>query len=97
MPRGRSSTARDARGSGPGGPGSSFSESSRGRPRFAVCLTASHVRALHQPVAHNLRFVITALKVDNDLERIADHATNIAEDVIYLAEGEIIRHSGGEE
>lgn len=29
------------------------------------------------------------------LERIADHATNIAEDVIYLVEGEVIRHSGG--
>jgi phosphate transport system protein len=27
-----------------------------------------------------------------DLERIADHATNIAQDVIYLAEGEIARH-----
>jgi phosphate transport system protein len=26
------------------------------------------------------------------VERIADHATNIAEDVVYLAEGEIIRH-----
>ncbi len=31
--------------------------------------------------------------VSKSLERIADHATNIAEDVVYLVEGAIIRHS----
>jgi phosphate transport system protein len=35
------------------------------------------------------------LSVSRYLERMADHATNIAEDVIYLVEGHIVRHSGG--
>ncbi|MBI2890428.1 MAG: hypothetical protein HYY13_06540 [Nitrospirae bacterium] len=29
------------------------------------------------------------------IERIADHATNVAELVTYMIEGEIIRHTGG--
>src|SRR5262245_11043443 len=36
------------------------------------------VLALHRPVAAQLRFVITALKVDNDLERMGDAAESIA-------------------
>lgn len=37
---------------------------------------------------------ISYLSVSRYLERIADHATNIAEDVIYLVEKHIVRHSG---
>ena len=35
--------------------------------------------ALQQPVAVDLRLLIGALKINNDLERIGDHAVNIAE------------------
>ena len=37
--------------------------------------------------------LINLLLVSRHLERLADHATNIAEEVIYLIEGEIIRHA----
>ena len=40
--------------------------------------------ALHQPVAGDLRFIITALKVNNDLERMGDLAKNIAERALAL-------------
>ena len=36
--------------------------------------------------------LIALLMASNRLERIADHATNIAEDVIYMVEAEIVRH-----
>jgi phosphate transport system protein len=44
------------------------------------------VLALHQPVAHDLRFTAACLKIDNDLERIGDLAANIAKRAVSLAE-----------
>lgn len=43
-----------------------------------------HTLALHQPVAFDLRFVVAVLKINNDLERIADLAVNIAEQTRFL-------------
>jgi phosphate transport system protein len=42
--------------------------------------------ALQQPVASDLRFILAASKINNDLERIGDHAVNIAESAIKYAE-----------
>jgi phosphate transport system protein len=42
--------------------------------------------ALRQPMARDLRFIITALKIAPELERIGDLATNIADRAIELAE-----------
>ena len=44
------------------------------------------ILALHQPVAIDLRFIVAALKINNDLERIGDLAVNIAERTLFLAQ-----------
>ena len=44
------------------------------------------ILALHQPVAFDLRFIIVALKVNNDLERMGDQALNIAERINFLSD-----------
>jgi phosphate transport system protein len=46
------------------------------------------ILALQQPVAIDLRMILSALKINNDLERIGDHAVNIAESVFSLAKCE---------
>ena len=43
------------------------------------------ILALHQPVAVDLRFITAVIKINNDLERIADEAVNIARGVNYLS------------
>ena len=37
-------------------------------------------------------YLINLYTISRHLERLADHSTNIAEEVIYLIEGEIVRH-----
>ena len=44
------------------------------------------VLALHQPVAADLRFIVSVIKINSDLERIADVAVNIAKRTLQFAE-----------
>ena len=39
-----------------------------------------------------VEYLLKLNSVSKHLERIADMATNVAEDVIYMVEGEIVRH-----
>ncbi|HEX9582301.1 MAG TPA: phosphate signaling complex protein PhoU [Gemmatimonadales bacterium] len=41
--------------------------------------TVTNLLALHQPMARDLRLVLAALKTADDLERVGDHAVNIAQ------------------
>ena len=41
--------------------------------------------ALQQPMARDLRFLVSAIKVSSDLERVGDHAVNIAQSTLRLA------------
>jgi len=43
------------------------------------------ILALHQPVAHDLRFIIAVIKINGTLEHIGDCAVNIAERALFLS------------
>ncbi len=47
---------------------------------------AIKILALQHPEAQDLRTVTMIMKINNDLERIGDHAENIAEKVLFLAD-----------
>ncbi len=51
-----------------------------------------HIKKAMQSNPEGMGNMVNLYLVSRHLERIADHATNIAEEVIYLIEGEIIRH-----
>jgi len=40
--------------------------------------------ALQQPVARDLRYILSALKINNDLERVGDHTVNISKRIAPL-------------
>lgn len=68
-----------------------------------VCAQDDHVDALNREIINDLvqtmqkrpdiiEPTMHLFSASRHVERVADHATNIAEDVVYLVEGEIIRH-----
>jgi phosphate transport system protein len=57
----------------------------------AVEEEALKILALYQPVAMDLRFLTTVLKINNDLERIGDLATNIAKRAVKLCQAPAAR------
>jgi phosphate transport system protein len=44
----------------------------------------------------NVESLLRINSVSKHIERIADMATNIAEDVIYMVQGDIVRHRSSE-
>ena len=69
----------------------------------SICLRDDEVDRLNDQVYHELLVYMTEdpktitravdlILIGRHLERIADHATNIAEDVVYLVQGRTIKH-----
>jgi phosphate transport system protein len=70
---------------------------------YRVCLADDEVDDMHNRIydvvkeaiqrqPERVGYLINLFQISHNLERIADHATNIAEEVIYMIEGVISRH-----
>lgn len=59
---------------------------------LAVDNQAISLLALQQPMARDLRFITMAMKIGNDLERVGDHAVNIAEVIDDIVGGPRLPH-----
>jgi len=79
------------------------------RAATAVCKQDDVVDKMHHDIDRTIKarmvaetdkdaidVLVALLRVSRDLERIADHATNIGEDLIYMTDGRIIRHHSDE-
>lgn len=53
--------------------------------------TAIDLLALRQPMARDLRFITTGMKINSELERIADLAVNIAQRVLELSDKPLLK------
>lgn len=56
----------------------------------------SYVEQQSRANPEQIRYYLHMLMASRNLERIGDHATNIAEDVLYLIRGEIVRHDAAQ-
>ncbi|MEX2611029.1 MAG: phosphate signaling complex protein PhoU [Gemmatimonadota bacterium] len=50
---------------------------------------AVNLLALQQPMARDLRLITMAMKISSDLERVGDHAVNIADTLSYLVDAPV--------
>ena len=56
------------------------------------CQNYEYLKEVIREHPEQVDYLINFLTISRHLERIADHATNIAQEVIFMIEGEIVRH-----
>lgn len=52
-----------------------------------------YIKGVLKEADSHIGYLINMFLISRHVERIADHATNIAEEVIYMVKGEIVRHN----